>query len=100
MGSRCSLLSSTKIDRSIQGSHCRHVGKNGAENVNDWLRPGSWHVLMFHGIGTLNEGWSPIAEAEFARQMSELAKCRDSGLGEVVTFKEGAQRFRQKRLWQ
>ncbi len=79
---------------------CRHVGKNGAENVNDWVRPGSWHVLMFHGIGTLNEGWSPIAEAEFARQMSELAKFRDSGLVEIVTFKEGAQRFRQKRFWQ
>lgn len=79
---------------------CRHVGKNGNEDVGDWLRPDSWHVLMFHGIGTLNEGWSPICEAEFARQMNELAQYRDSKEVEVVTFKEGAQRFRQRRFWQ
>lgn len=80
---------------------CRHVGKNGAEDVNDWLRVDSWHVLMFHGIGTLDDGWSPIPEAEFARQMKELAKYRDSGAVEVVTFKDGAQRFRhRKRFWQ
>ncbi|HTR22533.1 MAG TPA: polysaccharide deacetylase family protein [Terriglobales bacterium] len=78
----------------------RHVGKHGTENVDDWIRADSWHVLMFHGIGTLNDGWSPIAEVEFARQMKELARYRDSGVVEVVTFKEGAQRFRQqRRLW-
>lgn len=79
---------------------CRHIGNNGAEAVNVWLRADSWHVLMYHGIGTLNDGWSPIPEAEFARQMKELAEYRDSGVVEVVTFKEGAQRFRQKRFWQ
>jgi hypothetical protein len=41
----------------------------------------------------LNDGWSPISVAEFARQMAELAKHRESGAVEVVTFKEGAQRF-------
>lgn len=72
---------------------CRHVGKYGAENVNDWLRPDCWQVLMFHGVGTLNDGWSPIPEAEFARQMEEVAVLRDSGAVEVVTFNDGAQRF-------
>jgi hypothetical protein len=33
--------------------------------------------------------------AEFARQMAELAKHRDSGAVEVVTFKDGADRLRQ-----
>jgi peptidoglycan/xylan/chitin deacetylase (PgdA/CDA1 family) len=78
---------------------CRHVGKYGAENVDDWLRPNCWHVLMFHGIGTLNDGWSPIPVAEFARQMAELAKHRDSGAVEVATFKEGAQRLTERSDW-
>ncbi len=69
------------------------VGKLGAENVADWLRPGCWHVLMFHGIGTVDDGWWSIPDAEFARQMAELAQFRDSGEVEVVTFKEGAQRL-------
>ncbi len=71
---------------------CRRIGKYGPENVDDWLRP-DWHVLMFHGIGTLNDGWSPISVTEFARQTAKLAKHRDSGVLEVVTFKEGARRF-------
>jgi glucosyl-dolichyl phosphate glucuronosyltransferase len=74
-----------------------YVGKYGAENVAGWLRPGCWHVLMFHGIGTVNDGWWSIPVAEFARQMAELAKFRDSGDVEVVTFKEGAQRL--SRAW-
>jgi peptidoglycan/xylan/chitin deacetylase (PgdA/CDA1 family) len=78
----------------------RHVGKYGPEKVDEWLGTNSWHVLMYHGIGTVNDGWSPISEIEFARQMGELAKYRDSGAVEVVTFKEGAQRFRhQRKLW-
>ena len=72
---------------------CRHIGKYGPESVDDWLRPDCWHVLMFHGIGTVDDGWSPISETEFARQMATLAKCRESGAAEVVTFKEGAQRL-------
>jgi peptidoglycan/xylan/chitin deacetylase (PgdA/CDA1 family) len=87
---------------------CRHVGRSGsekvgdhyigrfgAENVDGWLRPGCWHVLMFHGIGTLNDGWWPIPVAEFARQMAELARHRDSGAVEVLAFNDGADRLRQ-----
>jgi peptidoglycan/xylan/chitin deacetylase (PgdA/CDA1 family) len=73
---------------------CRRIGKYGSEKVDDWLRPDCWHVLMFHGIGTLKDGWCPIPVAEFALQMKKLAKHRDSGAVEVVTFKEGAQRLR------
>jgi peptidoglycan/xylan/chitin deacetylase (PgdA/CDA1 family) len=86
---------------SLQGSvdsfnvDCRHIGKNGAENVDGWLRADSWHVLMFHGIGTVNDGWWPISVAEFARQMAALADHRDAGTVEVVTFKNGATRLRQ-----
>jgi glycosyltransferase involved in cell wall biosynthesis/peptidoglycan/xylan/chitin deacetylase (PgdA/CDA1 family) len=74
---------------------CRRIGKYGAENVADWLRPGCWHVLMFHGIGTANDGWCAISVDEFARQMAELAEYRESGAVEVVTFKEGAQTLRR-----
>jgi peptidoglycan/xylan/chitin deacetylase (PgdA/CDA1 family) len=73
---------------------CRHIGLHGDENVNGWLQPGRWHVLMFHGIGTLDDGWWPISVAEFARQMLELAKHRDSGAVEVATFKDAADRLR------
>jgi peptidoglycan/xylan/chitin deacetylase (PgdA/CDA1 family) len=69
------------------------VGRDGAEDVNGWVQPG-WYVLMFHGVGTINDGWWPISVAEFARQMAELAKLRDSGAVEVVTFKDGADRLR------
>jgi peptidoglycan/xylan/chitin deacetylase (PgdA/CDA1 family) len=72
---------------------CRHVGEHGSENVQDWVRPDSWHVLMFHGIGTLEDGWSPISEPEFRRQMEALATCRDTGSAEIVTFQDGAQRM-------
>ena len=85
---------------------CRHIskssfeivrgnsaGKYGGEDVGRWLRPGCWHVLMFHGIGSVRDGWWPIPVAEFARQMAELARYRDSGAVEVVTFQEGAQRL-------
>src|ERR1700733_250230 len=72
---------------------CRHIGRYGPENVDDWLRLDCWHVLMFHGIGTVDDGWSPISEPEFALQMAVLANHRESGAAEVVTFKDGAQRF-------
>ena len=69
------------------------VGKYGAENVDGWIRPDHWHVLMFHGIGTVNDGWWSIPVPEFAREMAELAKHRDSGAVEVVTFGDGATHF-------
>src|ERR1700692_1377624 len=70
------------------------VGRDGSEDVSGWLQPG-WYVLMFHGIGTINDGWWPISVPEFIRQMAELAKHRHSGAVEVVTFKEGADRLRR-----
>lgn len=65
-----------------------------SEDVDGWIRPGRWHVLTFHDSGSPG-GYSNIPEAEFARQMDELAKRRDSGDVYVVTFKDGADRFRQ-----
>lgn len=72
---------------------CRQISRT--ENVGGWVRPGCWHVLTFHGIGGEQDGWEPITVPEFARQMAELAKLRDSGAVEVVTFKDGADRLRQ-----
>jgi peptidoglycan/xylan/chitin deacetylase (PgdA/CDA1 family) len=70
------------------------VGQFGAEDVAGWLRPGCWHVLMYHGIGTFKDGWWPIPESEFARQMKDLTELRESGRAEIVTFGEGARRAR------
>ena len=72
---------------------CRQITQN--ERVNEWLQPGRWHVVVFHGIGTWNDGWEPITMEQFAAQMAELARFRDSGAAEVVTFKDGADRLRQ-----
>jgi peptidoglycan/xylan/chitin deacetylase (PgdA/CDA1 family) len=73
------------------GVDCREISKN--ENVSGWVRSNCWHVLTFHGIGNEQDGWKPITVTEFARQMAELAKHRDAGVVEVVTFKEGAARL-------
>jgi peptidoglycan/xylan/chitin deacetylase (PgdA/CDA1 family) len=72
---------------------CRQISTN--ENVRGWVQPDCWHVLTYHGIGTEQDGWEPISVDEFARQMGELSKLRDSGAVEVVTFKDGADRLRQ-----
>jgi peptidoglycan/xylan/chitin deacetylase (PgdA/CDA1 family) len=71
------------------------VGKDGCEDVGSWLKPGCWHVLTFHGIGNLNNGWFPISLGEFTRQIEDLARYRDSGVVEVLTFKQGAERQRK-----
>lgn len=76
------------------GVDCHQISKN--ENVGRWIRSGCWHVLTYHGIGDEQDGWEPISVAEFTRQMAELAKHRDSGAVEVVTFKDGADRLREK----
>jgi len=86
----CRMISKSGYERIRRG---HFIGQLGAEDVGGWLRPGCWHVLMFHGIGTIKDGWWPIPDAEFARQMTELAALRDSRAVEVVTFKDGAQRF-------
>jgi hypothetical protein len=51
--------------------------------------------VVFHGIGTWDDGWEPITTEQFAAQTAELAKLRDSGSVEVVTFKDGADRMRR-----
>lgn len=72
---------------------CRQIMRTG-EIVSTWLQPGRWHVLTYHGIGNDQDGWEPVTETEFARQMTELAELRDAGAVEVVTFREGADRLR------
>jgi peptidoglycan/xylan/chitin deacetylase (PgdA/CDA1 family) len=72
---------------------CRQIAQTG-EDVAAWVRPGCWHVVTFHGIGTEQDGWEPVTELEFSRLTEELARLRDSGQVEVVTFKSGAERLR------
>jgi hypothetical protein len=69
---------------------CRQISKN--ENVCGWIQPGRWHILTFHGIGSERDGWEPITVEQFATQMAELARHRDSNTVEVITFKDGAER--------
>ena len=76
------------------GVDCHQISNH--ENVGRWVRPGCWHLLTFHGIGGEQDGWEPITIAEFARQVAELAKLRDSGAVDVVTFKDGADRLRSR----
>jgi peptidoglycan/xylan/chitin deacetylase (PgdA/CDA1 family) len=71
---------------------CRQIAQTG-EDVGAWVRPGCWHVVTFHGIGTEKDGWEPVTEVEFSRLMDGLARLRDAGQVEVVTFKEGAERM-------
>jgi peptidoglycan/xylan/chitin deacetylase (PgdA/CDA1 family) len=73
---------------------CRQITES--EQVSQWVQPDRWHVLVFHGIGTWNDGWEPITTEQFAAQMAELAKHRDSGAAEVITFRDGASRLGRK----
>lgn len=72
---------------------CHEISDN--EDVKGWVPTDCWRVLTFHGIGTVQDGWAPITVVEFSRQMTELAKLRNSGAVEVVTFKDGADRLRR-----
>lgn len=71
---------------------CRQILQTG-EDISAWIRPGCWHVVTYHGIGGDQDGWVPLTETEFIRQMEGLARLRDSGQVEIVTFKNGAERF-------
>jgi peptidoglycan/xylan/chitin deacetylase (PgdA/CDA1 family) len=73
---------------------CRQISQN--ENVSGWLRPGCWHVLTFHAIGDERDGWEPITADQFSANMAELAKYRDSGAVEVLTFAQAAERLSQR----
>jgi hypothetical protein len=70
---------------------CREISAN--EKVSEWLQPGCWHILTFHAIGNQRDGWGPISKEQFATLMAELAKYRDAGAVEVLTFKSGAARM-------
>ncbi len=72
---------------------CRQIAQTG-EDVGEWVRPGCWHVVTFHGIGTEQDGWEPVTELEFSRLMEGLARLRDAGHVEIVTFKSGAEGMR------
>jgi peptidoglycan/xylan/chitin deacetylase (PgdA/CDA1 family) len=71
---------------------CRQASQG--DNVKDWIKPGHWHVLTFHGIGGPHDGWQPVTLGRFAAMAAELAELRKSSAVEIVTFKEGAERFR------
>jgi peptidoglycan/xylan/chitin deacetylase (PgdA/CDA1 family) len=90
-GANGSFCCTSHVD--FYGLDCRPISQN--ENVGAWIRPGCWHILMYHGIGTIEDGWGPVSIPEFTRQMLALAKLRDSGQAEVVTFKDGAGRLLQ-----
>jgi peptidoglycan/xylan/chitin deacetylase (PgdA/CDA1 family) len=74
---------------------CRQISAN--EKVSDWVQPGRWHILTFHAIGNQGDGWAPIRVEQFAALMAELAKCRDDGAVEILTFKSGAARVLSSR---
>jgi peptidoglycan/xylan/chitin deacetylase (PgdA/CDA1 family) len=71
---------------------CRQISAD--ETVSKWLRPGCWHILTFHAIGSKRDGWAPISTEQFATLMAELASHRDAGSVEILTFKGGAARTR------
>jgi peptidoglycan/xylan/chitin deacetylase (PgdA/CDA1 family) len=71
---------------------CVQISKN--ENIARWVQPGRWNILTYHGIGGDQDGWEPVTVEQFNTQMAELAKHRNSGALEIVTFKDGAGRFR------
>jgi len=66
---------------------CRQISTS--ESVGTWIQPGHWHVLTYHGIGSQKDGWEPITEKQFGEQMARLADLRDSGMVEVLTFRDG-----------
>jgi len=71
---------------------CRQISRS--EEVGSWLRPGCWHVLTYHAVGDDRDGWEPISEAQFTDQIEQLARYRDAGAVDVLTFAEAAGRFR------
>jgi peptidoglycan/xylan/chitin deacetylase (PgdA/CDA1 family) len=72
---------------------CRQAKQDDV--VSEWIRPNCWHILTFHGIGDEHCGWMPIGVDRFRAMMAELAGYQDKHMVEIVTFKEGAERFRR-----
>jgi peptidoglycan/xylan/chitin deacetylase (PgdA/CDA1 family) len=90
-GANSSFLCNSEVD--MFNLDCRETSTS--EHVNAWIKPGCWHILMYHGIGTLDDGWGPVPVSEFERQMAELAKFRGSDLVQVMTFRDGAEKLRR-----
>jgi peptidoglycan/xylan/chitin deacetylase (PgdA/CDA1 family) len=72
---------------------CRQASNQ--DKVQDWIKPSHWHVLTFHGIGGKDSGWEPVSVDHFAVMMADLAEMQGKNDVEIVTFKEGANRFRR-----
>ena len=70
---------------------CRVV--SSTDRVSQWVRPGCWHILMFHGIGDQQDGWAPISVVQFTELMAELARFRDDGGVEVLPFSQAVGRI-------
>lgn len=78
-----------KIDRF--NVDCRQVSANDA--ATDWIRPGCWHVLTFHGIGGHKDGWEPVPVAKLESAFDRLNASRQSGEVELLTFNDAVQRL-------
>lgn len=90
-GTGASFLCTRQVD--FFNLDCRQISQT--ERVSTWIRPGCWHILTYHGIGTIANGWEPIPLHDFEMQIEELARFRDSGGVEVLTFNDGAERLRR-----
>ena len=70
---------------------CRQISNN--EKVSSWVQPGRRHILTFDAIGSQGDGWAPISVEQFGTLMAELAKYRDDGDVEILTFKNAVARL-------
>ena len=71
-------------------------------NIRTWDRDQAQAVTSRLDVSQNREQagrMEPITLEEFGTQMAELAKHRDSGAVEVVTFKDGADRLRRPKLF-
>lgn len=87
-GSQGSFVSSPQAD--LFDLDSRQVSPT--DDPSGWSGANSWHVLTYHGIGPA--GWAPIPRNEFARQIRQLAKLRDAGKVDILTFRDAAARWR------
>jgi len=81
--------STTKIDRF--NVDCRQVSPR--DDPRNWVRPGHWHVLTFHGIGDQKDGWEPVSITKFTSFLEELAIYQERGQANLLTFGDAVQRI-------
>jgi peptidoglycan/xylan/chitin deacetylase (PgdA/CDA1 family) len=79
-----SRFEANKIDRF--NVDCRQV--SASDNASEWIRPGCWHVLTFHGIGDERDGWAPISVTKFASLLEEVTVWQGRGEAKVLTFND------------